>query len=388
MKKLSLIIFLIILLTLVLTSFSFAQRPLEVDYPKFGDVETTSYLPDYVKYIYYAAIGISGLIALAMLTWAGFDYLTSTGNPEKMKDAKDKIISVILGLVILFGSYLIVNTINPELTILKLTPLESSVPQLLNSGVYNCSLDLDSNFGAFQNAWDLTREFYDEKTTDQKRKELKEKINDYIDIINDYCYIIGTNSKYSGIGVNNYIFIVPGTGKDSYQWDGALIFTEENFLGNIHTIMPPPDLISAKKVSPFGFKAPKEFNSIMTFHLNPGSSDWKVSLYQHENKNRDYDENPIVLEGAAPWETNTYRYSYPLYGFQIRSMEIEGNLITILSNKQEGKNAVFTEGYYPNLLKNENLRKQICKQGSDWRECETDILGIDTINLILGEIYY
>ena len=100
MKKLFSVLFLVFLLTFVLGGFVFSQgRELEVEYPKIGDYEitkTTTSVPEYIRYIYFAVIGISGLIALGILIWAGFRYLTSAGNPEKLKDAKEYIAAAIL----------------------------------------------------------------------------------------------------------------------------------------------------------------------------------------------------------------------------------------------------------------------------------------------------
>lgn len=123
-KSFCIIVFLIFLL-LFLNKFVFAQRGLEVQYPEFGGIkpETTAVgLPNYVKYIFVFSISFAGLVALFSLIYAGFRYLTSTGDPAKQRDAKDQIFSAIFGLLILLGSYLILTTINPQLVFLR-TPL-------------------------------------------------------------------------------------------------------------------------------------------------------------------------------------------------------------------------------------------------------------------------
>jgi len=74
-----------------------------------------------IKYLYEWAIGLGGLAVFAVLVWAGFQYLTSTGDPQKMKEAMASIKSAALGLILLLASVLILNTINPQLT--KLQPL-------------------------------------------------------------------------------------------------------------------------------------------------------------------------------------------------------------------------------------------------------------------------
>jgi len=69
--------------------------------------------------LYNWGLGIGVILALGVLTYAGFVYTTSSGNPSRTGDAKKWIIAGLLGLLILFSSYLLLNTINPELTNLE-----------------------------------------------------------------------------------------------------------------------------------------------------------------------------------------------------------------------------------------------------------------------------
>ena len=102
-----------------------AQRPLEVTYPD-GEAPRTveTGLPEYVKYIFNFSIMIAGLVAFGALVAGGIRYLTSAGAPAVMADAKDQILAAFLGLIILLCSYLILVTINPQLTIFRVTGFE------------------------------------------------------------------------------------------------------------------------------------------------------------------------------------------------------------------------------------------------------------------------
>jgi hypothetical protein len=73
-----------------------------------------------IKYFYDWGIGLGGLAAFVALVIAGFQYLTSAGNPTRMKDAMDRIKSAGAGLLLLLASFLILNTINPQLTKLRM----------------------------------------------------------------------------------------------------------------------------------------------------------------------------------------------------------------------------------------------------------------------------
>lgn len=76
-----------------------------------------------IRYLYEWGISLGGLAAFVALVAAGFKYLTSAGDPGKMREAMNWVKSASLGLVLLFSSVLILNTINPQLTALKMPPL-------------------------------------------------------------------------------------------------------------------------------------------------------------------------------------------------------------------------------------------------------------------------
>lgn len=113
----------------------FAQPPststLEVSYPTLvpgvaPPQSVQTYLPNYIRYLYTAAVALGGLITFGALLIGGGKYLTSVGNPAKMKDARDQILSGILGLLLILGSYVLVNMINPEITQLRLPSISPS----------------------------------------------------------------------------------------------------------------------------------------------------------------------------------------------------------------------------------------------------------------------
>ena len=132
MHKKSLILILFILF-LLLSSGSVLAKKIEVNYPSLPGVSPItekSKIPDYIKYVFHFGMMIAGLVVLFVMITAGIQYVTSAGNPEKLNDAKKRIIGGILGLIILLSSYLILWNINPELIKLK-------EPDLLPmSGIY------------------------------------------------------------------------------------------------------------------------------------------------------------------------------------------------------------------------------------------------------------
>lgn len=74
-----------------------------------------------VRYFYEWGISIGALFAFVSIVVAGFQYLTSTGSPFKIAKAMERIKASFLGLALLLGTFLILNTINPDLTFLDIS---------------------------------------------------------------------------------------------------------------------------------------------------------------------------------------------------------------------------------------------------------------------------
>ena len=98
---------------------------LNLNYPEFGgfDLYEDQNLNQMVAWFYYFIVTIAGVSAFFTLILGGFEWLTSTGDPSKISNAKDKLSSALLGLVIILASYLILQVVNPELTTLNLPSL-------------------------------------------------------------------------------------------------------------------------------------------------------------------------------------------------------------------------------------------------------------------------
>lgn len=68
-----------------------------------------------VSQIYTVSLTLVGIVAFVQIVWGGFMLLTAAGNTSKAGQAMDKIRNAVLGIVLLFSSYLILKTINPDL---------------------------------------------------------------------------------------------------------------------------------------------------------------------------------------------------------------------------------------------------------------------------------
>lgn len=56
-------------------------------------------------------LGIVGGLALVMMVWGGFQWLTSAGNPERVKKGSHTMIWAIIGLILVLGSYVLVGSV-------------------------------------------------------------------------------------------------------------------------------------------------------------------------------------------------------------------------------------------------------------------------------------
>jgi hypothetical protein len=137
-RNLGILLFLTCFLLFVLLNInSFVQaetthKKLELDWPNSPlgtSLNNESTIGILVKYIYEWGIGIGVLAFFGVLVFSGVQYLTASGDPSKVNSAIARIRNSLLGLGLLFGSYLILNTINPALTSFKDLPFN----QVLNS---------------------------------------------------------------------------------------------------------------------------------------------------------------------------------------------------------------------------------------------------------------
>lgn len=100
----------------VLSGLFFASNiclALEVNLP---GLSSTPNLIDYRNFIFNFLIGLGGALAVLSIAIGGIGYVVSAGNPESISNAKDRIRGAILGLILLMGSYVLIQTINPKIT--------------------------------------------------------------------------------------------------------------------------------------------------------------------------------------------------------------------------------------------------------------------------------
>jgi hypothetical protein len=72
---------------------------------------TDASIPRIVGLIINALLSITGLIFIFLTVFAGFNWMTSEGNEEKVKKAKDTLKSSVIGLILTLSAWTIWNFI-------------------------------------------------------------------------------------------------------------------------------------------------------------------------------------------------------------------------------------------------------------------------------------
>lgn len=86
----------------------------------------------FVKSLYDYALTIVAGAAVVMIVYGGVKYVASGGNASAKSDALDIIKNAIFGVILLFGGYIILYTINPNLVNLK-NPEVPTAPDIASS---------------------------------------------------------------------------------------------------------------------------------------------------------------------------------------------------------------------------------------------------------------
>lgn len=76
--------------------------------------KTTTSLPTYLTGLYKTGIAAAGILAVLMLVWGGFQYMTTEAVSGK-SESKGIIMNVVWGLATVLASYVLLYTINPRL---------------------------------------------------------------------------------------------------------------------------------------------------------------------------------------------------------------------------------------------------------------------------------
>lgn len=77
----------------------------------------------YIARLYQIALAVSGILAVGMIVAGSLYYTFAGGSTDREREGKEMITSALWGIALLFGSWLILRTVNPALVVLKVPDL-------------------------------------------------------------------------------------------------------------------------------------------------------------------------------------------------------------------------------------------------------------------------
>jgi len=89
---------------------------------------STKAIGEYIQAIYNYSIGIVGILATVVLMFGGISWIVAGGNAERIGNAKAWIGAALTGLALTLTSYVILNTVNPDLVNLKVRTISETEP--------------------------------------------------------------------------------------------------------------------------------------------------------------------------------------------------------------------------------------------------------------------
>jgi len=220
------------------------------------------------------------------IVYNGVNYLLAAGNPAKLADAKDGIVSALFGGVILLGTFIIFNTINPQMVILEQTELPL-VGATIEPGVYLCNYKIN----------DIGTILFDYLTGDtKKRTEAAEKLWKAMgpkDGNRNFCLKVRSSGNLAE-NFNFYLpkekntwFIIPTlsnydpetTRYKKQEYDYGIVIHEKDNFGGRCLLLPPSTSGPVSFEGPFISSFLAE-GGVTDFHLNLAFDAHSVTLFQ------------------------------------------------------------------------------------------------------------
>ncbi|MDP3970237.1 MAG: hypothetical protein Q8P90_00915 [bacterium] len=92
-----------------------------------GGAGSVANIGEYIQLVYSYALGIVGIMAVVIIMFGGYRWISAAGNEQTITSAKEMIVSAVTGLLIALMSYTILVFINPSFIQLKFRILEIPV---------------------------------------------------------------------------------------------------------------------------------------------------------------------------------------------------------------------------------------------------------------------
>lgn len=238
----------------------------------FGEKSQFTDLGDYFKTVYNYSMVLVGIVAVVVIIISGVQWTVSAGSSEVINSAKKRITGALVGMVIAYLSFVILNTINPALTSLRLPQVYLLRPQILTSEF--CS-DLQSTYKLAKGDG-ITND-----TSDSEKKAAFTKIT-------DFSLVPSRNNSYLTCGDQ---FFIQGSGGNTCKGDFC---PNEQMCSDVS--LAATDSSGQKKYSCVGAKVTGKVYSKSIFPSSGGVANCAMETAAY------YASSANVNEGwATPW---------------------------------------------------------------------------------------
>jgi len=85
--------------------------PIVLSHPAFADSGSIGQVQTFIQSVVKAIAGLAGLVAACFFMVGGYQYITSSGNPDHMDRAKRTLVHSAVGLSIVIASFVIANIV-------------------------------------------------------------------------------------------------------------------------------------------------------------------------------------------------------------------------------------------------------------------------------------
>lgn len=100
----------------------------------------SNFIAAYVSGVYRYLLSISVTIAIVMVMIGGVQYVIGGGAQEQVSKGKERIVNAVTGLILLLSVFVILYTVNPQLTVLNTLAIKTVKPSPITIGQINDNL--------------------------------------------------------------------------------------------------------------------------------------------------------------------------------------------------------------------------------------------------------
>lgn len=146
----------------------------------------------YFMAVVQLAIAVAAVLAVIVMVIAGIEYVGGAASPSARSDAKERIWGALIGLLIALGSFLVLNSINPDLTIVGVADdriISDNLTPTAGVAAGTSCFAVEDTF-----TYDRLEYCYTDETTCEEQLVAHKNNSDEKILFAGGCYDLGTNT--------------------------------------------------------------------------------------------------------------------------------------------------------------------------------------------------